>query len=257
MDALYIEEKRRLEEEGLDFSFFFRFRTRTSQSILSFSLVHFRKMEQASEAGSSGDGIDSKNMAGIGSSGVGGTASRVSIRALLSPANNVGSGVTKRPRPHVCTAPGCSRAFSTRSNLKAHARTHSGETPYACAGCKRTFRWRSSLKCHLAGCEAGVDVREAMMLRGKIRRVKEHTTAEAKESKEKRRELMTEEEEEEEEEQRQIVMVENRSGAHQRSKELEARDAQLAHAHGYGNGEIAPHVHERGLGSVNATWRSG
>lgn len=49
-----------------------------------------------------------------------------------------------------CPYPGCGKVSSEHSNLKAHYRTHTGETPYACQrpGCGKSFRWKSSLTYH-------------------------------------------------------------------------------------------------------------
>eukprot|EP01083_Nonionella_stella_P271326 919381_1 len=42
----------------------------------------------------------------------------------------------------------CSKDFSTRTVLKTHMRSHSGELPYSCDFCPRQFRWQTSLQVH-------------------------------------------------------------------------------------------------------------
>jgi len=59
-------------------------------------------------------------------------------------------GTTKKEKNYKCNF--CGRRLSTRYNLGAHARTHTGEMPFKCEypNCFRTFRWMSSLKSHKA-----------------------------------------------------------------------------------------------------------
>ena len=52
-------------------------------------------------------------------------------------------------RPFVCKFEGCSKAFYSSGDLRAHMRTHSGERPYTCHVCGKGFRTRNALKTHV------------------------------------------------------------------------------------------------------------
>mmetsp|Transcript_41924 Transcript_41924/g.103186 ORF Transcript_41924/g.103186 Transcript_41924/m.103186 type:complete len:256 (-) Transcript_41924:1784-2551(-) len=52
---------------------------------------------------------------------------------------------------HTCET--CGKTFGKKSNMIAHTRVHSGETPYKCRRCDKSFKWLSSLTTHVAGCQ--------------------------------------------------------------------------------------------------------
>eukprot|EP00170_Pyropia_yezoensis_P003327 contig_13870_g3334 len=51
----------------------------------------------------------------------------------LAAGAGAGGGVTKPAGvTYNCSQPGCTKTFTRRSNLRAHARIHSGLEPYVC-----------------------------------------------------------------------------------------------------------------------------
>ena len=58
-------------------------------------------------------------------------------------------------RPFRCKV--CRKAFVQRSTLSTHMRIHSGEMPYSCSVCDRKFMWKSSQKSHELRCSVAED----------------------------------------------------------------------------------------------------
>ncbi|XP_044743370.1 gastrula zinc finger protein XlCGF57.1-like [Chrysoperla carnea] len=50
-------------------------------------------------------------------------------------------------RPHICQT--CSKAFHSKSELKNHMRTHTGERPFPCHICGKAFGFKTVLKTHM------------------------------------------------------------------------------------------------------------
>ncbi|XP_045508975.1 zinc finger protein 37-like [Colias croceus] len=65
--------------------------------------------------------------------------------SLLKHVRAVHKGHRAPPR-HVCDT--CGRLFRARSTLTNHARTHTGEKPFACTDCGRAFSQRTALRTH-------------------------------------------------------------------------------------------------------------
>ncbi|GAB0498349.1 hypothetical protein MMPV_009692 [Pyropia vietnamensis] len=69
----------------------------------------------------------------------------------LAAGAGAGGGVTKPAGViYNCSQPGCTKTFTRRSNLRAHARIHSGLEPYVCLepACYKRFKWKSCLNSH-------------------------------------------------------------------------------------------------------------
>jgi uncharacterized C2H2 Zn-finger protein len=61
------------------------------------------------------------------------------------------SATGEKRKVHVCHFPGCDKAYSKTSHLKAHLRWHLGDKPYACHWmyCNRRFTRADELQRHL------------------------------------------------------------------------------------------------------------
>ncbi|CAE8641287.1 unnamed protein product [Polarella glacialis] len=51
---------------------------------------------------------------------------------------------------HICSFPGCARAFRREENLRRHASSHCGDKPHRCdfPGCEKSFAYQTGLKRH-------------------------------------------------------------------------------------------------------------
>ncbi|KAH7318543.1 hypothetical protein B0I35DRAFT_479040 [Stachybotrys elegans] len=51
-------------------------------------------------------------------------------------------------RPFECKQPGCGLRFSQRGNLRTHERRHTGERPFKCGVCEKSFPQKSNMRSH-------------------------------------------------------------------------------------------------------------
>ncbi|GAB0497389.1 hypothetical protein MMPV_008721 [Pyropia vietnamensis] len=83
-----------------------------------------------SGGGSAGDGAGSSGLGGVG-----GVSSRL---AKPRATGSTRSGRKAATALNACPRPGCGKTFTRVSNLRAHARIHTGDEPYECkeVGCR-------------------------------------------------------------------------------------------------------------------------
>ncbi|KIJ45349.1 hypothetical protein M422DRAFT_166865 [Sphaerobolus stellatus SS14] len=55
---------------------------------------------------------------------------------------------TPKPRPHICTHPGCGKSYLKPSRLAEHQRSHTGERPFECSTCSKSYLRETHLQAH-------------------------------------------------------------------------------------------------------------
>ncbi|XP_077283260.1 uncharacterized protein LOC143909225 isoform X2 [Arctopsyche grandis] len=64
--------------------------------------------------------------------------------------------VSAKPRPHVCEAPTCGKAFLSKNDLRKHSLIHLGVKPFGCEQCGRWFRQAGNLRNHVTSHHSSV-----------------------------------------------------------------------------------------------------